>query len=96
MSKTNLWADVPKRPSEHSALKWSGHIHWPTAVLCIAVAAISAMASVSLWARAAHRQRKIVRDLSAADALEAQEAAAGTVKGELPADNFQMTPLLVS
>jgi len=96
MSKTNLWADVPKRPSEHSALKWSGRIHWPTAVLCIAVAAISAMASVSLWARAAHRQRKIVRDLSAADALEAQEAAAGTVKGELPADNFQMTPLLVS
>jgi len=96
MPKTNLWADGPKRPSQQSALKWSGHVRWPTAALCVAIAAIVAMASLSLWARAAHRQPTIVRDLLATDAVEAQEAAAGTVKAEVPFDNFQRAPLLVS
>jgi len=95
MPKTNLWLDEPDRPSEHPVLKWSGNVHWPTAVLCIAVAATSTMASVSLWARASHRQSMIVRDLPVTGVEEAQAATAGTVEGELPSDDFQRAPLLL-
>jgi hypothetical protein len=54
------------------------------------------MASVLFWARAAHRQPAIHRNLIATDAMEAQEAATGSGTGEVPSENFQRAPLLVS
>jgi len=77
--KTSFWAVEFQGPSEHSLLKRSQHVRWSTAVLaCMAVAAISTMASVLFWARAAHRQSAVHRNLIATDAVEAQEAATGT------------------
>jgi hypothetical protein len=63
---------------------------------CIAVAAISTMASMSLWAHDAQRHPAIVCNLIAADVVEGQEAATGTGTGEVPSESFQRAPLLVS